>query len=176
MLGDFEVFLLGIMVFLFIPFSFFFRKKKNILFTYVWFLTIILIYMFFDGLYDGWRRPMGRMSGAVAVLAVLFAPFLIVPLFVVTVTEKMYKLLWRRYLLPLLVIFLIANILFQGFIIFSAYKAHTIATEMKAYIVKEESMWDFYSPTVNHIKIYAGNPSNHHRYRWSYHRMKYVID
>ncbi len=160
----------AIMVFSFIPFSFFFRKKQNILFIYVWFLTIILVYMFFSGVYEVWKYPMGRMTGVLVAFAVLLTPFLLIPLFIVTFTEKMYKVLWRRYLLPLLLIFLISNIVFQGFLIFSAYKAHTIAYEMNSNTAEEENMWDFYSPTVNRITIY----SNHEYYRWSYHQFKYV--
>jgi len=164
------ILLLGIILVIFIPFPFIFRNYPKSLLLYSWFITIILGYMFFYGLYEAIiLNPRGWMSGFSAGIAVLLTPFFLIPLVIVMILKKLYETLWKKYLYLLLVFIFVGIVLFQGFLLLSAVKAYTIAQEMNAMDIDDES---FYSPTVKRISIYAGKP--YKRYYWSYHRMEYV--
>ncbi len=64
--------------------------------------------------------------------------------------------------------------LFQGYLLFSAYNAYDSAKQMQAQDINTQDMYYFYSPTIKHIQIQVGNPERH--YRWSYRRSRYVFE
>jgi hypothetical protein len=65
-------------------------------------------------------------------------------------------------------------ILFQGYLLYSANNAYESAKQMQVKDIDTKNMYDFYTPTIKHIQIQAGNPKRY--YRWSYRRGRYVFE
>ncbi len=164
-------------------------KNKKVFLLYFILISIFDANVLFENIYYNYTHPIGDryiFEGLGLVISTLIASILsvgiVAKMILNLIFAKNYKETFLYYILKIgykvkyyiLSIIVLIPIVFQLYLLSSALNAYNHAKDMKAIDIQDKSALDFYSPTIQHIKISAGMPPR--QYRWSYHRKKYVFE
>ena len=153
-------------------------NNKDAFIVYIWAICILLLLLSVQGLYWEYIHPLGCAFGRIDNFLLWIAQLLYIPallsIVLVILWKKLFIEVFKRFIVPVILIFILIYFFFQGYLLFSAHNAYESAKKMQAKNINAINMYDFYSPTIKHIQIQAGEPKRY--YRWSYRRGRYVFE